>query len=346
MAEAKEEAKAKTTKKAVKEAELIVEAVPEKAPAKTAKPKTSKSATVETKETVNGSDQEDSQKSSPEVNSEVASEESSPTAAKAGKRSAKALKEVVDKTAKEERKASGETAKPKARPAVKPARSRLERRGKKFREAAKLVDNTRVYSLAEALSLAAKTSPVTFDASVELHVNLNVDPRQADQNIRGTLMLPAGTGKTVRIAVFADDTKVEGADLSGTDAISKSLEKGEISFDVLIATPATMGKLSKYARLLGPRGLMPNPKSGTVTSDVAKAVQEAKTGRVEYRVDSTGIVHLAIGKVSFGPTKLADNAQAVLTSIRGNKPATLKGAFISGLHISTSMGPSIRVTPE
>jgi large subunit ribosomal protein L1 len=346
MAEAKKVTKAKTTKKAAKEAELIVEAVPEKAPAKSSKPKTSKSATVASKEATNGSIQEDSQESSTEGSPEVESEANSQQAAKAGKRSAKALKETEEKTAKEERKTSGETAEPKARPAAKPARSRLERRGAKFRNAAKLVDSTKVYSLSEALGLATKTSPVKFDASVEMHVNLNVDPRQADQNIRGTLMLPAGTGKTVRIAVFAEDTKVEGADVSGTDAISKSLEKGEITFDVLIATPATMGKLSKYARLLGPRGLMPNPKSGTVTTDVAKAVQEAKAGRVEYRVDSTGIVHLAIGKVSFGPAKLAENAQAVLASIRSSKPASLKGAFISGLHISTSMGPSIRVTTE
>jgi large subunit ribosomal protein L1 len=346
MAEAKKVTKAKTTKKAAKEAELIVEAVPEKAPAKSSKPKTSKSATVASKEATNGSIQEDSQESSTEGSPEVESEANSQQAAKAGKRSAKALKETEEKTAKEERKTSGETAEPKARPAAKPARSRLERRGAKFRNAAKLVDSTKVYSLSEALGLATKTSPVKFDASVEMHVNLNVDPRQADQNIRGTLMLPAGTGKTVRIAVFTEDTKVEGADVSGTDAISKSLEKGEITFDVLIATPATMGKLSKYARLLGPRGLMPNPKSGTVTTDVAKAVQEAKAGRVEYRVDSTGIVHLAIGKVSFGPARLAENAQAVLASIRSSKPASLKGAFISGLHISTSMGPSIRVTTE
>jgi large subunit ribosomal protein L1 len=340
MAEAKKAEKAKTTKKAAKEADLIVEAAPEKAPKKAAKAKATKSATVEVQEEQHGNSEETSQSSTTKESGQV-------DTAKAGKRSAKAIKEAEEKTAKTERKDSNEPDQPKARPAAKPARSRLERRGKKFREAAKLVDNAKTYSIAEALDMATKTSPVKFDASVEMHINLAVDPRQADQNIRGTLMLPAGTGKTVRVAVFTEDPKVEGADISGTEVITKSLEKGEIAFDVLIASPATMAQLSKYARLLGPRGLMPNPKSGTVTTDIAKAVTEAKAGRVEYRVDSTGIVHLAIGKVSFGADKLTQNAQAVLTNIRASKPASIKDTtFITGLHITTSMGPSVRVSPE
>lgn len=272
--------------------------------------------------------------------------------AKAGKRSAKAIKETEEKIAKEERKVAAkteepeETAKPKA--IQKPARSRLERRGKKYREAAKLIENDKEYSLKDALELIVKTSPVKFDASVELHVNLGVDPRQADQNIRDTVVLPAGTGKTVRIAVFAeaDDAKKAkeaGADIAGNEDFLAQLEKGVIDFDVLIATPAQMAQLGKYARVLGPKGLMPNPKSGTVTPDVAKAVSEAKAGRVEYRVDSTGIVHMSIGKVSFGAGKLGDNASAVIASIRAAKPASLKGNYIKSAHITSSMGPSIKV---
>lgn len=272
---------------------------------------------------------------------EVSTKEGS---AKAGKRSAKALKEAEELQAKEERKlaaAEGEL-QDKPRQLANPTRSRLERQGKKFREAAKLIEADKAYSLKEAIALAQKTSPTAFDASVELHVNLNVDPRHADQNIRDSLVLPAGTGKNVRVAVF-DDEKVEGADLQGVENITKALDKGEMNFDILIATPAQMAKLGKYARSLGPRGLMPNPKSGTVTTDVAKAVREAKAGRVEYRVDSTGIVHLAVGKVSFGDAKLDQNIQAVFASIKSSKPASVKGSYVKAIHLSTTMGPSITV---
>lgn len=323
MAEAKKTTKAKAATKATKEAELIIEAAPVQAAAKTTKKKTTKEVITE------ALDSDQATTTEPEV-------------AKAGKRSAKAIKESEAKAEKEARKTDevGEADKPK--PVVKPARSRLERRGKKFREVAKLVEKDKVYSLKEGLELAVKTSPVKFDASVELHINLAVDPRQADQNVRGTLVLPAGTGKSVRIAVFADEP-IEDADLSGIDTITKLLEKSQMDFDVLIATPANMAKLGKYARTLGPRGLMPNPKSGTVTTDVAKAVREAKAGRVEYRVDSTGIVHLAIGKVSFGAAKLQENADAVLSNLRNNKPASVKSTFMKAIHISTAMGPSISV---
>lgn len=262
--------------------------------------------------------------------------------AKAGKRSAKAIRETEEEKAKEERKAKtaeGETQEKPKQP-IKPTRSRLERRGKNFRKAAEKIEKGKTYSLKEALKLAAETSPGKFDASVELHINLGVDPKHADQNIRGTVALPAGTGKTIRVAAFTDD-KVEGADLSGIETIIGQLDKGQLNFDVLVATPQTMAKLGKYAKLLGPRGLMPNPKSGTVTADVAKAVKEAKAGRVEYRVDSTGIVHLGIGKVSFGPAKLEENARAVLASVKAAKPAGLKGTYVKAVHIATTMGPSI-----
>jgi large subunit ribosomal protein L1 len=267
-------------------------------------------------------------------------------AAKAGKRSEKALKEAEEKEAKEERKAKKAEAEAEAdkkpKQTAKPTRTRLERQGKNFRKAAELIEKGKSYKLAEAVELATKTSPVKFDASVELHINLNVDPRHADQNIRDNLVLPAGTGKTVRIAVL-DDTKVDNADISGVETILNALEKGQIDFDVLIATPAQMPKLGKYARLLGPRGLMPNPKSGTVTTDVKKAVAEAKSGRVEYRVDSTGIVHLAFGKVSFGPKKLEDNARAIFASIKAAKPASVKSGYVKAIHLATTMGPSITI---
>jgi large subunit ribosomal protein L1 len=282
-----------------------------------------------------------------EQSAEAEAPESEAKLAKAGKRSAKAIAETEALEAKEERKAAraeaDAEAEGKPKQPVKPTRSRLERRSKGYRKAAEQIEAGKVYSLKEAMELATKTSGVKFDASVELHINLGVDPRQADQNIRANLVLPQGTGKTVRIAVFADD-KVEGADVSGIEAISKDLEKGVINFDILVATPANMAKLSKYARLLGPRGLMPNPKSGTVTTDVAKAVAEAKAGRVEFRVDSTGIVHLSVGKVSFGGERLLENAAAVMASIRAAKPASVKGNYLKTIHATTTMGPSIPVS--
>lgn len=272
--------------------------------------------------------------------------------AKAGKRSEKALKEAEAKQAKEVRKAqtaeakAQDEAKPKAQ--QKPARSKLERKSKGFRKAAELVDKAKAYSVSDAMELAAKTSPTKFDATVELHIRLGVDPRQADQNIRDMVVLPAGTGKAIRVAVLADPdgvsaAKKAGADSAGSDEFLQELDKGVLNFDILIATPAFMPKLGKYARVLGPKGLMPNPKSGTVTNDVAKAVTEAKAGRVEYRVDSTGIIHVGVGKVSFGGAKLLQNAQAILSSVKQNKPGSLKGNYIRSVYATTSMGPSIRI---
>ncbi len=270
-------------------------------------------------------------------------EASTKSTAKAGKRSKKALEAAEAKEEKEERKKASATsgeAKPKA--SVKPARPKSERKGKNYKAAYQQIDHTKAYSLKDALALAQATSKVKFDASVELHINLAVDPKQADQNIRGNLVLPHGTGKTVRVAVF-DDAKVENADISGVETITKQLEKGEINFDVLVASPANMAKLGKYARLLGPRGLMPNPKSGTVTTDVARAASEAKAGRVEYRVDSTGIVHTSIGKVSFKPEQLVANAEALMTSVRNARPSSVKGNYIKAIHVASTMGPSIAV---
>lgn len=284
------------------------------------------------------------------------SEEAIPTkpkaTTKAGKRSEKGIKEAEEKLAKTEaqihrkEKEAEEAEKPKA--PVKPPRSRVERKGKGYRQSFEKIEKDKTYKLSEALELAIKTSHVKFDASIEIHARLGVDPRHADQNIRDTIVLPAGTGKTVRVAVFADaddvaKAKKAGADIADGDEFLQQLDKGTINFDVLIATPAMMPKLGKFARVLGPKGLMPNPKSGTVTTDVAKAVTEAKAGRVEYRVDSTGIVHVGIGKVSFGQDKLGQNAKALFASIKGNKPASVKGSYVKSIFVSSTMGPSIKI---
>ena len=275
--------------------------------------------------------------------------------AKAGKRSVKALAEADEKAEKEARKEAGDTSPQdpeaeelKKKGPVPVTRPLIDRRGKKYQAVAKKVETGKVYPLAEALALAVETNPAKFDASVEVHVRLGVDPRQADQNIRTTVSLPNGTGKTVRVAVFAPESehaaaKKAGADIVGDEDFTKQLDKEELNFDILVATPQYMPKLGKYARLLGPRGLMPNPKSGTVAADVAKAVTEAKAGKVEYRVDKQAIVHLAIGKVSFGADKLAKNAKAFFDSLASQKPSSLKGTYVRTVSISTSQGPGIKV---
>lgn len=291
-----------------------------------------------TEEDIDGSDQEDT--------ADASERDQQEKVAKAGKRSAKAQREAAEAEAKEARKAVGDPGESKPKRPVQPTRSRLERRGKGFRKSAEAIEKGKQYALTDALALAQKTSHVKFDATVELHVNLGVDPRHADQNIRDNLVLPAGTGKQVRVAVLAEDVaaaQAAGADVAGTDELLAELDKGNLNFDVLIATPQLMPRLGKYARTLGPRGLMPNPKSGTVTTDVNRAVAEAKAGKVEYRVDSNGIVHLGVGKVSFKPQQLQDNVQAVLTSIRANKPSSVKGNYLQAVHVTTSMGPSISV---
>ena len=285
---------------------------------------------------------------------EVIAEREAPVA-KAGKRSQKAIEEAEAKAEKEARKESGDTtpqsdeAEAHVKKGPKPiTRSRLERRGKKYQEVAKKVEKGKAYPLAEAVKLVAETSTTSFDSSVEVHVRLGVDPRQADQNVRATVALPHGTGRTVRVAVFAPEgdhkaAKAAGADIVGDEEFLKQLDKEELNFDVLVATPQYMPRLGKYARLLGPRGLMPNPKSGTVATDVAAAVKDAKTGKVEYRVDKQAIVHLAIGKVSFGADKIADNAKAFFDSLASQKPSSIKGIYIKSITLTTTMGPGVRV---
>jgi large subunit ribosomal protein L1 len=275
--------------------------------------------------------------------------------AKAGKRSEKSLAEAEAKAEKDARKEAGDTAPqdPDAEAVNKKgprpiARPRIERRGKNYQAVAKHVDIAKVYSLADALDIATKTNPSKFDASVEVHVRLGVDPRQADQNVRATFSLPNGTGKTIRVAVFAPEAdhaaaKKAGADIVGDETFIKQLEKDDLNFDILVATPQFMPRLGKYARSLGPRGLMPNPKSGTVAVDVAKAVTEAKAGKVEYRVDKQAIVHLSIGKVSFGAEKLAVNAKAFFDSLQAQKPSSIKGSYVKSTSISTTQGPGIKV---
>lgn len=275
--------------------------------------------------------------------------------AKAGKRSHKAAEEAAELIAKEERKAAGDTTPqdPNAEANEKKGptpitRPLIDRRGKKYRKVAEKVDATKVYNLDDALKLAVETATTKFDSTVEVHVRLGVDPRQADQNIRSTVSLPNGTGKTVRVAAFVPESdakaaKTAGADIVGEEAITSALDKENLNFDVLISTPQLMPKLGKYARLLGPRGLMPNPKSGTVSTNPAEAVKEAKAGKVEYRVDKQSIVHLGIGKVSFGAAKLGQNANVFLASLDSVKPASLKGSYVLSIAISTTMGPGIRV---
>ena len=272
------------------------------------------------------------------------------TFAKSGKKSKKHIEEVKAEEERQARKVEraakeGEEKPKGAKPVTRP---RIERRGKKYQEAYKLVEKGKIYSLKDAIALAIKTNPTKFDASVEAHVRLGVDPRQADQNIRTTLVLPNGNGKTVRVAVFAPldvckAAKAAGADVAEDEDFLKQLDKGEINFDILISTPQYMPKLGKYARLLGPKGLMPNPKAGTVTMDVEKAVKESKAGKVEYRVDKQSIVHIGLGKVSFGEAKLLENANAFFDSLKSQKPASLKGTYVKSVFVTTTMGPSISV---
>jgi large subunit ribosomal protein L1 len=284
------------------------------------------------------------------------SEEAEPTreaaTAKAGKRSKKGIEEAEAKQEKIEHQKTGEHPDDeeheiKKGPAPK-TRSKLERRGKNYKKSYELVDANKFYTLKEAVEVLPKTSSVKFDASLEVHVNLNVDPRQADQNIRVSVPLPHGTGKTVRVAVFAPESEHEaakkaGADIVGEDDFLQKLDKQQLDFDVLISTPQLMAKLGKYARILGPKGLMPNPKSGTVTAKPAEAVKQAKAGKVEFRVDKQGIIHQAVGKASFESQALVENTQAVLKAIKDAKPASIKGSYVQKISMTTTMGPSVKI---
>jgi large subunit ribosomal protein L1 len=223
--------------------------------------------------------------------------------------------------------------------------------GKKYREAAKRIDSARRYSLEEAIGLVVGNKVAKFDETAELAVRLNVDPRQADQNVRGAVVLPNGTGRTIRVLVLAKGEKEReardaGADfVGGEDLIKRIQEENWLDFDRVIATPDIMGAVGRIGKILGPRGLMPNPRVGTVTFDVAKAVGEVKAGKVDYRVDKAGVVHAPIGKLSFGEAKLAENAHALLDAIIRSKPASAKGNYIKSVAISATMGPGVRVDP-
>jgi large subunit ribosomal protein L1 len=220
--------------------------------------------------------------------------------------------------------------------------------GKSFRAALAKVDRTERYLLEDGLRLAKETARAKFDETVEMAVRLGVDPRQADQNVRGTVNLPHGMGKTVRVLAFAKGEKEKeaqeaGADYVGSDDLIKKISEGWIEFDKAVATPDMMAVVGRIGKILGPRGLMPNPKTGTVTLEIGKAVKEIKAGKLEFRVDKAGIVHVPVGKASFKPEQLIDNTKAVLASILRAKPASAKGNYIRGVTVSTTMGPGIKI---
>ena len=225
------------------------------------------------------------------------------------------------------------------------------KRGKKYIEAAKLVDRAAVYDPAEVFELVGKTSTAKFDETVEAHIKLGVDSRHADQQVRGAIVLPHGTGKTQRVLVFAKGAKADealaaGADfVGGEDLIPKIQGEGWFEFDVVVATPDMMGVVGRLGRVLGPKGLMPNPKAGTVTMDVTKAINDIKAGKIEYRLDKTNIIHVPIGKVSFGAEKLQDNFHTLIRAVRKAKPAAAKGQYLRIISVSTTMGPGIKVNP-
>ena len=223
--------------------------------------------------------------------------------------------------------------------------------GKKYTDGAKLIDRTNLYTEKEALDLVAQTAKAKFDETVEIHIRLGVDSRHADQQVRGAVVLPNGTGKDVRVAVFAKGDLAKaaqdaGADIVGDADLVQKIQGGWMEFDVAIASPDMMGFVGRLGKVLGPRGLMPSPKAGTVTMDVAKAVQEAKAGKIEYRLDKTNIIHCPIGKVSFGTDKLLENLNALMDAILKAKPEASKGQYIKSVAIASTMGPGVRVNPN
>jgi large subunit ribosomal protein L1 len=224
----------------------------------------------------------------------------------------------------------------------------MAKKGKKFVEAAKLVDRTKFYAVQEAVELVKKTSIVKFDATVEVAFRLGVDPKKADQQIRGAVVLPNGTGKTQRVLVFAKGEKAKEAEAAGADYVGDTdyinkIQQGWFEFDVIVATPDMMGEVGKLGRVLGPKGLMPNPKTGTVTFDVTKAVNEIKAGKVEYRLDKAGIIHVPIGKVSFDDSKLVENFTTVYETLLKAKPAAAKGTYMKSVNATSTMGPGVKV---
>ncbi|MBR4496484.1 MAG: 50S ribosomal protein L1 [Acholeplasmatales bacterium] len=227
----------------------------------------------------------------------------------------------------------------------------MMKRGKKYVEAAKLVDKSKAYTALEALDLACKTSTSKFDASVDVSFRLNIDPRKAEQNIRGAIVLPNGTGKSRKVVVLCRGAKQNeateaGADFVGEADLIQKISGGWFDFDVIVATPDMMGQLGKLGRVLGPKGLMPNPKTGTVTMDVAKAVKEIKAGKVEYRPDKVGNIQMTIGKVSFGAEKLAQNLKTVYDALLKARPSTIKGTYVKNVSVASTMGPGVKVDSD
>lgn len=227
----------------------------------------------------------------------------------------------------------------------------MPKHGKNFRAAAEKVEKFKLYSPLEAVKLVKEVAPAKFDETVEAHFRLGIDTRKADQNIRGSISLPHGTGKTVRVAVFAEGEKAReaeeaGADVIGSDELVAAIQGGEINFDAAIATPNMMAKVGRIGKILGPRGLMPNPKLGTVTMDVAKMVGELKAGRVEYRADRYGICHVPLGRVSFDDQKLVENYAALYSEILRVKPSSAKGRYVKSIALSSTMGPGVKVDPS
>jgi len=223
------------------------------------------------------------------------------------------------------------------------------KKGKRYLEAAKLIEKNKAYEVEEAMKLVLQTGTAKFDETVELHMRLGVDPKHADQQVRGVVVLPNGTGKSVKVLVIAKGAKADEAAAAGADyvgaeeIIAKIQNEGWIDFDVCVATPDMMGLVGRIARLLGPKGLMPNPKSGTVTMDVTKAIKEIKAGKVEYRLDKTAIIHVPVGKKSFGAEKLIENMNVVVEAIQKAKPAAAKGTYIKSVSIASTMGPGVKV---
>ncbi len=225
------------------------------------------------------------------------------------------------------------------------------KRGKKYQDSAKLLDRSKLYDPAEAVDLVVKTGKAKFDETVEAHIKLGVDSRHADQQVRGAVVLPHGTGKSVRVLVFAKGDKVAEAEQAGADfvgaedMVAKIQNENWFDFDIIVATPDMMGVVGRLGKVLGPKGLMPNPKAGTVTMDVAKAIADIKAGKIEYRLDKTNIIHCPIGKVSFGPQKLQENFGTLMSAILKAKPAAAKGQYLKSVAIASTMGPGIKLNP-
>ncbi|MDF2801718.1 MAG: ribosomal protein [Anaerocolumna sp.] len=226
------------------------------------------------------------------------------------------------------------------------------KRGKKYIEASKLVDRNTAYDPSDAFGLVQKTTIAKFDETVEAHIKLGVDSRHADQQVRGAVVLPHGTGKTLKVLVFAKGVKADealaaGAEhVGGEELIPRIQNEGWLDFDIVVATPDMMGVVGRLGRVLGPKGLMPNPKAGTVTMDVTKAINEIKAGKIEYRLDKTNIIHVPIGKVSFGPEKLQDNFHTLMSAVIKAKPSAAKGQYLRSISVSTTMGPGIKINPQ